>query len=73
MPKTMPGFLLLAGVIMFVLSLIGGRIKAKDVSIPFIGNRSRWVLGSVGMLFIVYSLYIYATHTFLQPLARPVP
>jgi len=75
LPKTMPGFLLLAGVIMFVFSLFSGKIRAKDLELPALSKLSRWALGCVGAVFILLSFWFYlhsgTKNLGLQPL-RPV-
>jgi len=76
LPKTMPGFLLLAGVIMFVFSLFSGKIKAKDLELPALSKPSRWALGCVGAVFILLSFWFYqhsnSRPQALMPLSKPL-
>ena len=58
MPSTLPGFLLLAGLLMFLFALLAGSIKIRDASIaPNMGIRS--IIGTLGVVFMLGSVYLY--------------
>ena len=59
MPSTMPGFLLLSGLLMFLASLFGGRIKFKDIELSALSTRNRIIVGTLGAAFMVTSFVFY--------------
>ena len=60
MPKTLQGFLMLAGVVLFVGSLFVGSVKYKDTELPASGKRARLAIRISGILFMVASALLYA-------------
>jgi hypothetical protein len=72
MPSTMPGFLLLSGLLMFLVSLFGGGIKFKGVEIPTLSKRNRKILCTLGVVFMVVSFLIYGSGVTPPPLALPL-
>ena len=59
MPTTLPGFLLVAGTLMFVLSLFDKPIEVKEFKLPTMNSRSRMALRVIGCIFLILSAYIY--------------
>ena len=59
MPTTVPGFLLVSGLLMLLLGLFGGGIKFKDVAVPAMSKRSRLIVAVLGIAFMVASFLLY--------------
>ncbi len=72
MPSTMPGFLLLSGLLMFLISLFGGGIKFKDLELPTLSKRNRKILCTLGVIFMGVSFLIYGSGVTPPPLALPL-
>jgi len=65
MPDTLPGFLLLSGLLMFLFSLFKGSIKYKDINIPSASTTTRLLIGGLGIIFMCLSGAIYINY--MQP------
>lgn len=50
MPKTLPGFLVFAGLVLFVISFFSGAITSKDLKLKLPGPDAREVLRWVGVV-----------------------
>lgn len=59
MPSTMPGFLLLSGLLMFLASLFNKPIKYKEVELPVLSARNRGIVRWLGAAFMVVSFLLY--------------
>jgi len=68
MIETLPGFLLVAGLILFVFSLFTGPFSYKHISIPALSKIKRIVLSILGCLLFAFGGYLYAIEK-IQPLA----
>ena len=71
MPSTMPGFLLLSGLLMFLASLFGGKLKFKDIELPKLSKRNRLIIGTLGVVFMVVSFVLYSLG--VTPVMAPKP
>ena len=70
MPDTLPGFLLLSGLLMFLFSLFKGSIKYKDINIPSASTTTRVIIGALGIIFMCLSGAIYINYmqpSYMQP------
>jgi len=52
--------LLLAGIVLFVMSLVAGPISAKDYKLPAFGRLARLVIGCLGVTFMGLSARLYS-------------
>ncbi len=59
MPTTLPGFLLVAGTLMVVLSLFDRPVEIKEFKLPTSNSSSRMALRVIGCMFLILSAYIY--------------
>jgi hypothetical protein len=75
MPKTLAGFLLVAGTAMFVLSLLKGNFKVKEVELPLPQGRGRFAFGGLGVVFLVLAAIFYWSQIFSgdQGIEKPLP
>lgn len=64
MPKTLPGFLLMAGTLMLIFSLLKGNIEFKGFKIQSIDVYGRNILRIMGIIFICISAYIYYNYMY---------
>lgn len=64
MPKTLPGFLLMAGTLMVVFSLLKGNIELKEFKIPSMDAFGRNILRIIGIIFLCISAYIYYNYMY---------
>ena len=69
MPSTLAGFLLLAGLLMFLFSLLGG-IKYKDTGIESSSKAVRIIIGVMGVCFMLGSAMLY-TAQIKDPIGFP--
>lgn len=58
LPKTLPGFLLFAGLLMFLFALLVGSVKFKNVAIDT-KMGMRVFIGALGVAFMLGSGYLY--------------
>jgi hypothetical protein len=72
MPSTLPGFLLLAGILMFLLSLFRGSVKIKDTALPALSKRNRWIVRMLGLAFMLASFMLYGFGV-IQPMMIVFP
>jgi hypothetical protein len=59
MPSTLPGFLLAAGLAMFLFSLFKDPIEVKGIRLPTPGKAGQIVIGILGVLFMCLGGYLY--------------
>lgn len=64
MPSTLPGFLVFAGLLMFLASLFTGPLKFRGVEIESLRSEARKTLKILGIAFmlsgfIMYGFFIY--------------
>ncbi len=59
MPTTLPGFLLFAGLLMFLISLLDGPLTYKDMKLPSLNHRARLWVRVLGIAFMVISAGLY--------------
>ncbi|WP_148043088.1 hypothetical protein [Methylocystis hirsuta] len=64
MPKTLPGFLLMAGTLMIIFSLFKGNIELKGFKIQNMDAFGRNTLRIMGIIFIGISAYIYYNYMY---------
>jgi hypothetical protein len=64
--STLQGFLLLAGVILFVFSLFRGTVRIKDYELPALHPGGRWTVGSMGAAFIVAGIWLHIKPSLLM-------
>lgn len=69
MPKTLPGFLMVAGLLMFVGSLFIGKLKYKGIELPALPKGARITIRILGIIFMIASALLYA---FISPKEIPV-
>jgi hypothetical protein len=55
---TVPVVLAIAGAIGLFLGILGGGIKAKEVEIPAVSNRSRYLVGFLGLVLIGMAIWL---------------
>jgi hypothetical protein len=79
MPDTLPGFLMLAGLLLFVVSLYTKPIEVKETKLPTLNYKARRTVRYLGIAFMLSSAGLYAGGLFgmysvqrdLQLMARP--
>lgn len=59
MPETLPGFLIVAGTILFVGSLFRGSLEFKSIKLPKLEDRARMVMMALGITFMITSVVLY--------------
>jgi hypothetical protein len=59
MPKTLPGFLLLAGTLLLLLGLFSKPLKVKEITIPNLGKSGRIIVAILGVAFLGISAFLY--------------
>lgn len=62
MPETMPGFLLIAGTVLFVLSFFKGPLKIMQIEIPGLSRSGQITLRVLGIIFLIIAGYYYYQH-----------
>jgi len=69
MPTTVAGFLLLAGLMLFILSLLYGAVEYKDIKLPSLKPGGRLTVRVLGICFMLGSvvLYIYQPNLPMAP------
>lgn len=72
MTDTLPGFLLVAGLILFVSSLFAGGVRYKDIHLPALSTGSRWLIRVLGIVLFFGGSYLYWSGNIL-PLEPPPP
>jgi hypothetical protein len=59
MPTTVPGFLLMAGTAMILLSCVGGGLEIKELKLPELSRLSRSLIAVLGIIFLGASALLY--------------
>jgi hypothetical protein len=62
MPKTLPGFLLLAGLVLVVVSCVRGRIEVAKVKVEPLDGQARWIFRLLGIIMMLLSAWLYITY-----------
>ncbi|GAB3029687.1 hypothetical protein GCM10027285_10220 [Oleiagrimonas citrea] len=73
MPKTLAGFLLLAGLILLVWAVIGKPMKIKDMELQELLGWQRILIGGLGVTFMIVSTVLFATRTDRGPIPMMAP
>ena len=60
MPDTLPGLLILAGIVIFVISHFGGSVSVKEVTIPGLKPRARKSLRTFAMILMATGFGIFS-------------
>lgn len=71
MPKTLAGFCLFSGISLLVYSIIQGPIGVKDCKLPKLIGAKRIIIGVIGILLIIVSIWLYASGKEGIPVAYP--
>jgi len=72
LPKTLPGFLLLAGLLMFLFALLVGSVKFKNLAID-VKMGMRVFIGAFGLAFMMGSGFLYYVNDSRDMVMAPKP
>ena len=61
MPDTLPGFLIVAGLVLFVFSLFEGAFTIKGANLPSLNKKGRYTLMLLGPILMIIGGYVYIT------------
>jgi hypothetical protein len=72
MPKTLAGFCLLSGIILLFYSIIQGPVGGKDYKLPKLSGVKRMIIGFMGILLTIVSIWLYVSGKEGIPVAYPL-